>query len=121
MGSTVVRDQDEDRLPAEGGGVRRTGTPGRGVQNGPLTTWSCRSRAIMTCSGLLISVPCADETFLIIILCDRASGSAAGSLTPCPRMGHVISCRLPWFSLVLVSSLHAARSTDCAHNLLDFT
>ena len=48
MGSTVVRDQDEDRLPAEGGGVRRTGTPGRGVQDGPLTTWSCRSRAFMT-------------------------------------------------------------------------
>jgi hypothetical protein len=93
MGSTVVRDQDEDRLPAEGGGVRRTGTPGRGVQGGPLTTWSCRSRAIMTCFGLPISLPCADQTFLII-LCDRASSSAAGSQTPCLRMGHVISCLL---------------------------
>ena len=93
MGSTVVRDQDEDRLPAEGGGVRRTGTPGRGVQDGPLTTWSCRSRAIMTYSGVPISLPCADQT-LLFILCDRASSSAAGSQAPCLRMGHVISCWL---------------------------
>ena len=56
MGSTVVRDQDEDRLA---GGARRcaaNGHPGRGVQGGPthhVRVLRCRSRAVMTCpSGI---------------------------------------------------------------------
>ena len=85
-------------LPAERGGVRRTGTLVGAFRAGPLTTCvavplTCRHDMFWSTYRLPISLPCADQTILIILR-DRASSSAAGSQTPCLRMGRVISCWL---------------------------